>query len=56
MFEPVTITRSTSAVVDIGAGGFWPDAIDTNKSATPALAAKAMRTKQTLDTNFTNLH
>ena len=42
MLEPVTITRSTSAAVDAGAGeGFWPDAIDIDRSATPTLAAKA---------------
>ena len=47
MFEPVTITRSTSAVPSAGGSeGFWPDAIDTDKSATPTLAPKAMPTGQ----------
>jgi len=41
MFEPVTITRSTSAVLDAGTGeGLWPDAIDRGKNAAPTLAAK----------------
>src|SRR6516225_4044136 len=49
MFEPVTITRSTSVVMDGGAGeGFWPDAIDANKSAAPTLAAKATATESGL--------
>jgi hypothetical protein len=57
MFEPVTITRSTSAVLDTGTGdGFWPDAIDPHRSATPMLAAKATPVEQPLDTNFTNSH
>jgi hypothetical protein len=47
MFEPVTITRSTSAVPSAGGSeGFWPDAIEMEKSATPTLAAKAMPTGQ----------
>ena len=57
MFEPVTTTRSTSAVLDAGTDeGFWPDTIDTNKSATPTLAAKAAPAEQPPDTNFTNSH
>jgi hypothetical protein len=53
MFEPVTITRSTSAVVDAAAGeGFWPDATDTNKSATVTPAAKATRTEPALTWEF----
>jgi hypothetical protein len=57
MFEPVTITRSTSAVPGAGGDeGFWPDAIDTDKSAIPTLAAKATPAEQALDTNFTNFH
>jgi hypothetical protein len=50
------MTRSISAVLDTGIGeGFWPDTIDTDKNATPTLAAKATRPEQALDTNFTNL-
>jgi hypothetical protein len=57
MFEPVTMTRSTSAVPGAGGDeGFWPDAIDTDKSAIPTLAAKATPAEQALDTNFTNFH
>src|SRR6266513_775441 len=42
MFEPVTITRSTSAAANAGAGeGFSPDATDTDKSVTATPAAKA---------------
>src|SRR5580692_386168 len=32
--------------------GFWPDAIDTDKSATPTLAAKAMPTEPGLTWGF----
>jgi hypothetical protein len=57
MFDPVTITLSISAVPVVGAGeGFWPDAIDTNKSTTPTPVAKATPAKQALGTNFTNLY
>src|SRR6266478_1714008 len=53
MFEPVTITRSASAVLDPGTGeGFWPDTIDTDKSATPTLAAKATPTEPGLAWGF----
>ena len=39
--------------MDVGTGeGFWPDAIDTDKSAIPTLAAKAMRTKPSLARGF----
>jgi hypothetical protein len=61
MFEPVTTTRSNSAVAPVVTGaadgeGFWPDVIDTDKSAIPTLAAKATPAEQALDTNFTNFH
>jgi hypothetical protein len=53
IFEPVTITRSTSAVPDAATGeGFWPDAIDTDKSATPTLAAKATPKEPSLTWGF----
>jgi len=47
MFEPVTITRSTSAVPSAGGSeGSWPNAVDKEKSATQTLAAKAIPTGQ----------
>ena len=53
MFEPVTITGSTSATVDAGAGkGFWPDATDMDKSATATPAAKATPTERSLTWEF----
>ena len=53
IFEPVTITRSISAVLDTGTGeGFWPDAIDADKSAAPAPTAKATPTQPGLTWGF----
>src|SRR5262249_41999985 len=53
MFEPVTMTRSTSAVLDSGVGeGFWPDTIDARKSATTAFAAKTAPTDRVLSCGF----
>jgi serine/threonine protein kinase len=45
--------RSTSAVLDAATGeGFWPAAIDTDKSATPTLAAKATPKEPSLTWGF----